>query len=497
MSHSKPQILVVDDNPNNRDLLSRRLSRSGYDVTTADDGSEALRLLDDRPFHLVILDVMMPGLSGTDVLKIIRRRHTQLTLPVIMATAKDQSEDIVGALDLGANDYVTKPIDFPVLLARVHSHLKASEAARQAEQETVAQLTFADLEPGLVIADKYRLEGQIGSGNFGTVFRATHLAFDEPVALKVLKTSVDETDEEDLQRFRQEGASAMRLKHPNAVAVMDFLIIGSLAILVMELLDGESLDEVIKREGRLTPGRTLEIVLPICEVLAEADELGIVHRDIKPANIFLQKTRRGEVVKVLDFGIAKMVGEAAGGRNLTLDEGILGTPAYMSPERLHGRGYDGRSDVYSLGIVIYQMLAGHLPFKVRGNDAMAMAVQHLTADPIMLHDFVSSVPVQLEALVMRTLKKDPNERPSAGDLALHLVEAMESGGIRLPTPPAEANDDVGLDDTTRRLDLGLLREDFDFSDLVESPDLFPDTVAVGYPPLPVVPPTRLDGEWSD
>ena len=495
MGESNPRLLVVDDNANNRDLLSRRLSRSGYDVTVAESGDQALERLDHESFDLVVLDVMMPGLSGTDVLKIVRRSYSQLELPIIMATAKDQSEDIIGALDLGANDYVTKPIDFPVLSARIHSHLKASEAARKSSASS-APLHFSDLKPGLVIEDKYRLEKQIGSGNFGTVFRATHLAFNEPVALKVLKASVDDSDEEDLQRFRQEGASAMRLRHPHAVTVMDFLITGSLAILVMELLDGESLDEVLKRDERLTPARALEITLPICEVLAEADNLGIVHRDIKPANIFLNRTRRGEVIKVLDFGIAKIVDDSVGGKHLTLDEGILGTPAYMSPERLHGRNYDGRADVYSLGIVIFQMLAGHLPFSVRGNDAMAMAVQHLTADPISLRHFLPDVPLQLEAVVMRTLKKDPAERPTAAQLALQLVEAMESGGIRLPSPSgSETTDTPGhdLDDATRRIDVGALRDQFDFGDLLDPPTDFD----LPQPPLPVMPSRRLGGPWSD
>lgn len=497
MSETKSRLLVVDDNPNNRDLIHRRLSRAGYQVELAENGDQALERLDQETFDLIVLDVMMPGLSGTDVLKIVRRQYSPLELPIIMATAKDQSEDIVGALDLGANDYVTKPIDFPVLTARIHSHLKAAETARDAAVETV-RLAFADLQPGLVIEDKYRLEEQIGSGNFGTVFRATHLAFDEPVALKVLKASVDETDQEDLRRFRQEGSSTMRLRHPHAVTIMDFLITGSLAILVMEMLDGESLDQALKNENRMSPTRTLEIALPICEVLAEADNLGIVHRDIKPANIFLNRTRRGEEIKVLDFGIAKIVDESVGAKNLTLDEGILGTPAYMSPERLHGHGYDGRADVYSLGIVIYQMLTGHLPFSVRGNDAMAMAVQHLTADPISLRHYLPDIPVQLEAVVMRTLKKDPAQRPTAAELALQLVEAMESGGIRLPASITQevAPSSSPVDTATRRLDVTALRDDFDFGDLLEAPeDGGPGPVA--HPPLPVQPPLRLGDAWSD
>ena len=492
MSESKSHILVVDDNANNRDLIQRRLERAGYEVALAEDGSVALDRLARESFDLVILDVMMPGISGTEVLRILRRDYSQVQLPIIMATAKDQSEDIVGALDLGANDYVTKPIDFPVLLARIHSQLKARETAAAAAPTQTKRLHFTELKPGLLIDGKYRLEEEIGSGNFGAVYRATHLSFEEPVALKVLKTAVDDTDEEDLLRFRQEGASAMRLQHPHAVSIMDFTIAHGLAILVMELLSGQSLDDLLKAEKRLAPSRALEVILPVCEVLTEADNLGIVHRDIKPANIFLHQTRRGETIKVLDFGIAKITSDA--GHNLTLDEGILGTPAYMSPERLHGRPYDGRSDVYSLGVMLYQMLAGCLPFRVHGNDAMAIAVQHLTAAPTLLREHLPDVPLHLEAVIMSTLKKDPEERPRAAELATRLVEAIESSGIHVRP---EIIDSVpipqpSLEDATQRMDQrSTSRLSFDFSDLLSPPPSRPQ-----HPPLPVKGPRRLGEPWD-
>lgn len=498
MSNPKPHILVVDDNANNRDLIARRLERAGYRATLAEDGSQALERLTTEAFDLIVLDVMMPGISGTEVLRLVRQDYSQLQLPIIMATAKDQSEDIVSALDLGANDYVTKPIDFPVLMARIHSQLKAKQtAAAGSGQKEQRRFAFGELKAGLVLADKYRLEEEIGSGNFGSVYRATHLSFQEPVALKVLKTPVDDSDEEDILRFRQEGSSAMRLHHPHAVSVMDFTIAHGLAILVMELLSGQSLDDLLKQEARLEPSRAIEIILPVCEVLAEADNLGIVHRDIKPANIFLHQSRRGETVKVLDFGIAKMAGEVAAGRNLTLDEGILGTPAYMSPERLHGRAYDGRSDVYSLGVMLYQMMSGSLPFRVQGNDAMAIAVQHLTATPVMLREHLPTIPVQVEAVVMSTLMKDPEERPTAGELAARLLDAGESSGIHkrpdvieTSAPPTSTGSIV--DDATQRMDQqSAARLSFDFGDLLDPP-----SAKIGHPPLPTNAPKKLGAVWE-
>ncbi|MEM8931413.1 MAG: protein kinase [Acidobacteriota bacterium] len=494
MSDTQHTILVVDDNPNNRDLIRRRLERDGYRVLTADDGSAGLDIIDHQPLDLVILDVMMPGLSGTDVLRVVRERFSQSELPVIMATAKDQSEDIVLALDLGANDYVTKPLDFPVVLARVHSHIRAAEAARSNAKVEEPPIPFDSLRPGLVLAEKYRLEERIGTGNFGVVYRATHLAFEQPVALKFLKTSVDDLEPGDLERFRQEGSSAFRLQHPNAVHVMDFAIAHGLTFLVMELLDGETLDDRIKRLGSLPIPDALEIILPICDVLAEAHALGIIHRDVKPANIALHRSPRGEVIKVLDFGIAKLVGDANAGKHLTLDEGILGTPAYMAPERLSGREYDGRSDVYSVGIMLYQMIAGALPFRAKTNEALAIALLHLTDAPERLHNHLPDVPIQLDALIMSTIRKDPFERPETEELARRLREiAAELTLQHSPIVESVLPTDGQEEPTLILSGTNLGRLGFDFSDLLTPPDssLLDDS------PLPAQPPVdRLDEPWT-
>ncbi|MCG8462342.1 MAG: protein kinase [Holophagales bacterium] len=493
-------ILVVDDNPNNRDLISRRLERAGYAVEAVEDGAGALSRLESsgggRPeIDLLVLDVMMPGLSGMDVLRAIRRRRSKLELPVIMATAKTGSEDVVEALDLGANDYVTKPIDFPVLLARIDAQLQMSRAASAQESPKEARFYLAELRPGLVLADKYRIEEEIGSGNFGTVFRATHLAFEQPVAVKVLRASVDDTDDEHLRRFQREGSSALRLQHPNAVTVMDFAIAHGLAFLVMEMLRGESLDAVSKRDLHLPPARALELMVPVCEVLAEAHALGIIHRDIKPANIFLCSTRRGEVVKVLDFGIAKMVDQATAEQALTLDEGILGTPAYMAPERLHGSDYDGRSDVYSLGIVLYQLLAGTFPFQVRQNDAMATAIQHLTAAPTPLREHLPNVPLELEAAVMSTLHKPAAERPTAAELGERLSAVLRSELARSGPVPRVAHHGP-FDDETTALDPGTAaRLAFDFGDLLV-PQAASAAEATEPKGIPGIPPAALEGLWT-
>ncbi len=433
-SAAQHTVLVVDDNQNNRDLIGRRLERAGYRVLQAENGPEGLDAVQRGGIDLVILDVMMPGLSGIDVLQILRKRHSAAELPVIMATAKDQSEDMVEALRGGANDYVTKPLDFPVVLARVEAQLRTRAASKG--QATQRGTVLTAVGPGSVLAGKYRLEEELGSGSFGAVYSATHLGFDQQVAVKVLQTPVDESSET-LARFRQEGRSAFRLQHPNVVQVLDFNFSeGSFAFLVMELLRGHNLEQELKSRGHLSAERCGEILLPICDALTEAHAMGIIHRDIKPANIYLHQSRRGEVVKVLDFGIAKLVGDAAIQENLTADGWILGTPAYIAPERLANTAYDGRSDVYSLGVMMFEVLTGRRPFRTLNDDPMSLITQQINKQPPTLRSVDPEVPAELERPIAWALAKDPERRPDAVAFARAFDGAVEE--ITRPAPiPAD------------------------------------------------------------
>jgi CheY-like chemotaxis protein len=438
-------LLVVDDNEENRDLLSRRLAKKGFSVLLASSGEEALRAVSDKPVDLVLLDIMMPGLSGIDVLKELRAKHSAAELPVIMTTAKTDSEDVVEALDLGANDYVTKPIDFPVVLARVQAQLR-QKTARRAQQaaEAAAAVSRAlggEIRPGAVVAERYRLEAKIGSGAFGTVYRATHLELSNPVAIKVLQTGV-ETAPDALSRFRREGVTACRVRHPNAVSVLDFGVTDAgTAYLVMELLEGESLYDELRRKRSLSPARCVEVLVPVCEALAAAHKSGVIHRDIKPSNIFLHRVSGAETVKVLDFGIAKIASDAAMSQHLTVDGSILGTPAYMAPERLRKRRYDGKCDVYSVGVVLFQLLEGRLPFASSG-DPMALVMAHLN-DPVPpLSSVAPEAREPMRALIEAALTKSPDKRPSAERFAARLRSALAellgaaASAAPPPAPPA-------------------------------------------------------------
>jgi DNA-binding response OmpR family regulator len=423
VSETPSTILVVDDLPANRELLARRLERSGFRVLCAGGGEEALDVLRSRDVDLVLLDIMMPGMTGLDVLRTVRLQRSAAALPVVMVTARTDSEDVVEALALGANDYVTKPVDYPVALARIRAHLRTRTEARV--DPPAAEPSQPHLAgPGMVLGGRYRLQSPIGGGSFGTVFRARHLELDRDVAVKVLAASAG-SDPEAIARFRREGASACRVVHPNAVAVLDFAVTDSgVAYLVMELLEGHSLERELEEEGRLPPLRCAEIVVPVCAALAAAHSAGVLHRDIKPANVFLHRTAQGEVPKILDFGIARIAGEQALGRKLTLDGSLLGTPAYMAPERFRRGPYGPASDVYSVGAMLYEMLSGRLPFIPSSADPLALVAMQTDEDPPPLRAKFPEVPPALDGLVRQALSRDEAARPPADVLGRRIAIAV-------------------------------------------------------------------------
>ena len=418
----RPSLLVVDDD-DTREALAELLRDEGFAVATAKDGAQAVERLQDHLPDLVLLDIVMPRTTGLELLGSLRQRHSPAELPVIMMSAKGQSADVVAALSQGANDYVTKPLDLPIVLARVRAQLRTKEASARADRP---EASAADrIGPGVLLDGRFLLEERLGTGSFGVVFRARDQEKQRPVAVKVLKSALGDSREA-LERLRRESRSARELHHPNAVEVHELRVTPeAVAFLVMEYLEGRGLDEELRERRLLTPQRAAAVVLPVCEVLAAAHAQGMVHRDIKPANVFLQRTPEGERVKVLDFGLAKPMGAAALERNLTLAGSILGSPAYMAPERLRNQPYDGRADVYSLGVMLYEMLTGRLPFVSADGDPLAVVTMHLTEEPRPPRALRPDLPELVDAVVMQALVKDPAERPQASVLGRRLAAALE------------------------------------------------------------------------
>ncbi len=434
-------ILLVDDNEVIQAACGSHLESEGYRVATADDGYEALRKIDEIVPDLVLLDVMMPGMNGFQVLERVRVDHTPDELPVIMTTAKDQNPDVVRAFELGANDYVTKPLDYPVLLVRIRAQLRSKRRALDGDGAAKAAAAKAlAVESGVVLDDKYLLESLISQGSYGVVYRARHVALDRGVAVKLLGHDL-RGGERRLRRFRREGISACRVDHRNAVTVLDSSVTAAgVPFLVMELLHGGTLEQEMQRKGRLSPRRCGEIVLPICDVLGETHAVGIIHRDVKPSNVFLHHSRQGEIVKVLDFGIARLVEDRA---ERTSDSGVVGTPIYMAPERFTGGPLDGRTDVYSLGVVLYEMLAGELPFGAAGGNPIKVMLQQIHDTPAPLLGLCPELDPAIAELVHQALAKNPEERPTARRLGRRLAAIL---GLEIPPSLLESAVDEPLED---------------------------------------------------
>ena len=405
MEEPAARLLVVDDNPANRELLARRLERKGYRVLQAEDGRRALEVLASEAIDLLLLDLMMPGLSGLDVLREVRSRPSLAALPVLMVSADDETSRVVEALQAGADDYITKPVDFPVAVARMEALLRNR---RPAAPPAPGQAPGFEGRPGQVLAH-YRVERVLGRGGMGDVYRARDLALDRPVALKVLPADML-AEAENVDRFLQEARIMARLDHPQVVPVWD---VGTepLPYLAMELVEGEDLDHVLER-GVLEPRHAATLVRDAARVLHVVHGAGIVHRDLKPGNLIVEPSGR---VRVLDFGISRLLDAEV---RLTQPGCALGTPAYMAPEQVDPQvgEVDARTDVYALGLLLYELLVGDVPFRREG--LLGLLREIVFGSPMSPRHARPEVPEALDRVCLRSTERRPDRRyPSAAAMA--------------------------------------------------------------------------------
>lgn len=286
---------------------------------------------------------------------------------------------------------------------------------------------------GAVVRGKYRILSKVGQGGMGSVYKALHLRFGEIRALKVIGQELA-NDATFVKRFEHEAVITRKLQHPNAVRVDDIdEAEDGRPFIVMEFIDGASLKKLIQSQSPLPAARVCSIVKQAASALDAAHRLGMVHRDIKPDNIVLVVTPEGEQAKILDFGIAKvkearLCGETSG-MTLTGTGMVVGTPQYMSPEQAAGkRGdeLDGRSDIYSLGIVMYQMLTRELPFKA--DTTMEMLLAHMQTPPTPIQKLCPDlrIPDAIASVVMRCLAKDRSLRPASAKALIEELELAET-----------------------------------------------------------------------
>ena len=300
------------------------------------------------------------------------------------------------------------------------------------------------LESGKVFQSKYKVIKMIGFGGMGQVYVANHIALGSKVAIKVLNTTfIGDDEEEATDRFKREAKATAAIDHPNAVKVFDFGVEDNTCYLVMEYLNGESLRKRLTRLSRFSIPEALNLIQQVCSVLEVMHRKGIVHRDLKPDNIFFHNQEDREVVKVLDFGIAKVSGSTLSEGKLTSTGALLGTPHYMSPEQCQGMRLDGRSDLYSFGVIVYELLCGALPFEAE--NTLSMLFKHVRDNPINIKQVMPELPQSIADVVMKLLEKQPKNRyQTAKEFAQVFSETVQSNPITSSTNSASSEKTVGL-----------------------------------------------------
>ena len=300
-----------------------------------------------------------------------------------------------------------------------------------------------ELQPGMIIRNKYEILDRIGVGGMGVVYRVRHLTFNEVCAIKIVN-DVIAGDANFLQRFQKEAVVTRKLRHPNAVRVDDFdYTEDGRPFIVMEMVEGKSIGEILQEQGPFRVPRAIRIATQVARALGVAHKLGVVHRDIKPGNILLTTDEQGqESAKVLDFGIAKLreaVGDANAG--MTMTGMVVGTPLYMSPEQFMGKKageeIDGRTDLYSLGVVLYQMVTAQLPFE--GDTLYSLMMQHIEGTVRPPHELVPElhIPEALSRVILKAIDKSRDQRFQSADEFISALDRVANDEAANSTIPSD------------------------------------------------------------
>ena len=292
-----------------------------------------------------------------------------------------------------------------------------SPAKPQISVTRTIELPADELARGTLFAGRYEIIEELGAGGMGRVYRAFDKKIDEEVALKLLKPAIA-ADKRIVERFRNELKIARKIRHANVCGMFDLGEEGETLFISMEYVRGEDLSSLIRRTEKLTAGKAVLIARQVAEGLGEAHKLGVVHRDLKPGNIMIDKEGNA---KIMDFGIARSL--HSGG--ITAEGGIIGTPEYMSPEQVEGKEADQRSDLYSLGIILYEMVTGRAPFE--GDTPFSVAYKHRHEAPEEPRKFNPQLPDALNRVILRCLEKDREARYQTAQELLADLEKMEKG----------------------------------------------------------------------
>ena len=456
------RILLVDDDAANLDVLRATLGGSSYRVFVARSGEEALKVARGAKPLIVLLDVVMPGIDGYETCRRLKDDPETRDAAVIFLSALSDPKDKVQGFEAGAVDFITKPVQPEEVIARVNTHLRIQRLLhRQLEAvPSAAPLGRADddatgarvvpprapgtpvFRTGDMVAFRFRIVRYLAKGGMGELYEAEDLELRERIALKTILSDIA-ADERAIALFKREVHLARQVTHPNVCRIYDVFRhqsaaagdrpAGEVVVLAMELLHGETLADKLRRDGRLSPAEILPLVRQMAVGLTAAHRVGVVHRDFKSHNVMLVKATRAEEemrAVVTDFGLAwrSTQDESTSlSMSLSAENKISGTPAYMAPEQLEGGPVTPATDVYALGVVLYEMVTGALPFV--GETPLKMAIKRLHVPPPSPRVHVADLEPRWETTILRCLARRPEERfARAGDVVSALEgERVESG----------------------------------------------------------------------
>jgi serine/threonine-protein kinase len=398
------KVLVVDDDRMITTLVAAILREADHEVVASNDAVEAMEMASGSTFDAIVLDVMMPGISGYEILTKLRRNRRTSATPVLFLTSLDQGKDRVRGLREGADDYMVKPFEPEEVLIRVERLISSRPEPIGSSLEELSEQIKTGRPLKEITLGRYELRSVLGKGAMGMVLRAWDPKLQRQVALKTVGLGRDierSRQSELLSGLLQEAISVAQLNHPNVLAVYDVVDNPGAACIVMELIDGVSLDAYLKACRSLVSGEVIPLAAAIARGLAAAHASDLVHHDVKPGNVLLG---RDGVIKVNDFGLAHFLTVLA-----DKPHQLFGTPGYLPPETLLGQGYDQTADLFGLGVILYQCLTGDRPF--RSDTVLGVVQRTIQFEPLPPRKLVRSVPRKLDNLVMELLAKDAQNRP--------------------------------------------------------------------------------------
>ena len=421
-------VLVVDDDSVIRELLRMHLASADFNVSVAEDGEEALALMSSQRPDLIITDIAMPRLDGFGLLEAVRARPATAFIPILLLSQHSDVSIFRRGMELGADDFLAKPVKRNDLLNSVAARLKRAAQSRRVLQQSHQQTARIEPATGALTVessrrvsddlDGYRLIKKLGEGGMSQVFLAERADSGERHVLKLARISADE-DGEIMQRFIAEYALVSQIDHPNVAKIFHQGFSETHAYIAMEYFQEGDLRKLIQQsyasKAALAPETAVAILIQVAAALAAVHAIGIVHRDLKPDNVML---RSDGSLALSDFGIAK---HAQTELYETAHGEVFGTPVYIAPEQATGQTIDHRADIYSLGAMFFELLTGNPPYKAR--DAQTMLEQHV-------HAPLPKLPPHLDRftpIVHSMLAKNPTDRPASAHMVLaklgHLFSA--------------------------------------------------------------------------